>query len=97
MHNTLRKLRISHGLTIQQLAQHMNVSVEIISLLENGLLLKIFSFYEAPAECIVATSQRNRQFSSDQDRLLEIYNTLNNISRGMLLERAQNLLEESSK
>ena len=93
MHNTLRELRISKGLTKQELAHSMKVSVETISELENGLLTKIASFFNVTIEHLVIGYRSTR----DQIELLRIYNSLSEISKGMLLERALGLAEKFSK
>ncbi len=93
MHNTLRNLRISEGLSKQQLAKCLNVSVETVSSLENGLLINIASFFNITIESLVTGYWLTR----DQNELLKNYNSLNDVSKGMLLERALFLVEESLK
>lgn len=93
MRNALQDLRKSKGLTKQQLAKSMKVSVDTISSLENGLLTKIASFFNVTIESLVTGYRSTR----DQIELLTIYHSLNEISKGMLLERALGLAEELSK
>lgn len=95
MYNELQNLRESKGLTKQQLAKIMKVSVETISSLEDGLLTKISSFFNVTIEYLV-TGYRSTK-DQNQIELLKIYNSLNEISKGMLLERALGLAEELSK
>lgn len=93
MHNTLQNLRISEGLSKQQLAKCLNVSVETVSSLENGLLIKIASFFNITIESLVT----GYRLTKDQIELLKNYNSLSDVSKGMLLERALCLVEESLK
>ncbi len=93
MHNTLQNLRKSKGFSKQQLARCLNVSVEMVSSLENGLLIKIASFFNITIESLVTGYRLTRE----QHELLKYYNSLNDVSKGMLLERALYLAEESLK
>ncbi len=90
MYNTLQNLRISEGLSKQQLAKCLNVSVETVSSLENGLLIKIASFFNITIESLVTGCRLSR----DQNELLKNYNSLSNVSKGMLLERDLFLVED---
>lgn len=92
MYNALQNLRKSKGLTKQQLAKQMKVSVDTISSLENGLLTKIASFFNVTIERLVTGCCPTR----DQIELLNIYNSLNDFSKGMLFERALSIAEEYS-
>jgi len=87
MHHELQNLRLSKGLTRQQLAQNLKVSTQTISLLENGLLIRIASFFNVSMDYLLG----------HQNELLEIYNSLDNINKGRLLEMALNLAEKSNK
>lgn len=89
----LKSLRMSKGLTKDQLAEKMKVSVETISSLENGLLIKIASFFSVTLEYLVTGCR----IKKDHIELLRIYNSLDEINKGMLLERALYLAEESPK
>ena len=93
MQNTLQRLRTSKGLTIQQLSKIMRVSVDTISSFENGLLIKIASFFDVTVEYL-ATGYWS---TKDEVELVKIYNSLDDISKGMLIERAFSLAEKSSK
>lgn len=98
MHNALRHLRISQGLTEQQLADKLNVSVEIISLIESGIINRLASFFNVPIDyLLINNSRKTERHSIDQIQLLEIYDSLNDISKGILLERALSLAEKKSK
>lgn len=87
MHHELQNLRLSKGLTRQQLAQNLKVSTQTISLLENGLLIRIASFFNVSMDYLLG----------HQNELLEIYNSLDNINKGRLLEMALNLAEKSNE
>lgn len=93
MQNVFRRLRMAKGLTQQQLSQSLQVPSETIYSLENGLLNKIAAFYNIRVESLVT----GYRFTKDQIELLKLYNSMDDISKGMLLERALSLAEESSK
>jgi transcriptional regulator with XRE-family HTH domain len=93
MQTVLWHLRKSKGLSQQQVASCLKVSVETISALEGGLLYKIAAFYDVTIEALFwGSSAKN-----DQAELLKLYNSLDDHSKGKLLERASYLVEESSK
>lgn len=93
MQTLLRHLRISKGLTQQQVANGLKVSPETISALENGLLSELSAFYSVTIESLVAGCQ----ITNDQIELLKFYKKLDDISKGALIERAAFMAEESSK
>lgn len=95
MHHKLQALRLSKGLTKQQLAQDLKVSTQTISSLENGLLIKIALFFNVSMDCLLGYRNMTNQ-SVDQIQLLDYYNSLDNIYKGRLLERASRLAEESN-
>lgn len=93
MQTVLQYLRKSKGLTQQQVASSLRISVETVSSLENGLLYKIATFYNVTIEALFIASGPK----DDQAKLLKLYNSLDDYSKGMLLERASHMVEESSK
>jgi len=93
MHTILQYLRKSKGLTQQQVASSLRISVETVSSLENGLLYKIAAFYKVTIDALFIGSGSK----DDQVKLLKLYDSLDDRSKGMLLERASYMVEESSK
>lgn len=102
MEQLLTKLRISSGLTKKQLAEHLDIPVSVISQFEkyplsrNYLhLVKLANYFHIQADSLLHNYSLLR--ARAQYELLQIYQTLDDRSKGILLARACSLAGEGTQ
>jgi transcriptional regulator with XRE-family HTH domain len=99
----LRELRLSSGLTEKQLAKELDIPIGTILELEKGPLptyythlLKLASFFHVSTDSLLNFSSYEYQLRPfDQNELLRIYSSLDDISKGKLYTRALSIEEEA--
>ena len=106
MHSKLKTLRLAFGLSQKQLAFNTEIPIGIIKQLELGrlpmnyvYLLKLADYFQVSTDSLIKFSEKitgiSKQMQWDQQDLLRIYTSLDEISKGKLYARALALAEES--
>lgn len=103
MQHYLRKLRLSSGLTEKQLAKELDIPIGTILELEKGPLpthynhlLKLATFFQVSTDSLLNYPPHELQMRSfDQNELLRIYSSLDDISKGKLYARALSIEKEA--
>lgn len=100
MHIALRNLRLTFGFTQQELADNLEISAELLLSIEKGhvqpsfnVLKRAASLFSVPIEFFLYSN--NQTNLSNRNKLLKIYDSLDEVSRGKLLERAIYFAEKS--
>lgn len=105
--NNLKTLRQTAMISQKDLAVKLGMSRSSYSKLEQGLiqpdletLTALSRFYKVTLDALVSADLQNilrtyfihREYSCEESRLLKIYNRLSRISKGQLIQQAEELL-----
>lgn len=101
MEQLLYKLRISSELTKKQLAEHLNIPINMITQLEKQPLperyfnlLKLANYFHIQVDSLLHNCSILQAYTHYE--LVQIYQSLDDRSKGILFARAYALVNESS-
>lgn len=104
----LKELRLARELKQSDLGIGVGLSMQAVSDIENGRrtttvekLVAIADFLSVSLDYLVGRNEKNSfnrdSLSDDQKELLTIYNSLNDFSKGILIENARIMTEKQPK
>lgn len=104
----LIKLRRQKGLTQPELGKIMNISKQAVNEIEKGRnkisidkLVLLAEFFNVSLDYLVGRDElghkEEKSLSADQNELLSLYNSLNDFSKGILIENARIMMEKQPK
>ena len=104
----LKELRLQKELKQSDLGIGVGLSMQAVSDIENGRrtttvekLVAIADFLNVSLDYLVGRNENNqhmtKSLSADQEELLSLYNSLNDFSKGILIENARIMIEKQPK
>ncbi|MDD4566049.1 MAG: helix-turn-helix transcriptional regulator [Eubacteriales bacterium] len=98
--SALQQLRMSHGLSLEQLANRLNIEPVTLSEFENGILpsvaelMIIAEYFCVTTDFLLGLKFTFGQLTYDQQELISTYDSLDNFSKGLAIENIRILAEK---
>lgn len=105
----LINLRKNHNINQPQLGEILNISKQAVNEIEKGRskisiekIVLLAEFFNVSIDYLVGFNQTSHAedrtpLSADQEELLYLYNSLNDFSKGVLIENARIMMEKQPK